>query len=229
MIVGSIVPLIGLVIIQWVPAVRPDAGHREPFWTVIARIWRQGAAVGLQGVGFAALGAFFSLYYLSRGWPYAGLGLTSFGVGFVIVRALFGKLPDRIGGKPVAAVSLLLETCGQIVLWLAPAPWAGLLGALLTGIGCSMVFPAMGSEAVKRVPPQLRGTAIGGFAAFQDIAYGATAPLVGILADSTGYVTVFLIGAAAAAIGFVMVLTTRSAAGTPATASATVGASRNRH
>ena len=37
-------------------------------------------------VGFAALATFMSLYFLSRGWPYAGLGLTCFGAGFVAVQ-----------------------------------------------------------------------------------------------------------------------------------------------
>ena len=200
MAVCTLLPLLGLVAIQRLPAVAPEAGQRESYWRIIGRIWRPGATVGLQGVGFAALGAFFSLEFLSRGWPYAGLGLTFFGVGFVVVRLLCGHLPDRIGGTRVAIASLIVEACGQYLLWLAPGPLTALAGALLTGLGCSMVFPAMGSEVVRQVPPHLRGTAVGGFAAFQDLAYGATAPLVGLLADWSGYSSVFLVGGLAATL-----------------------------
>ncbi|MBI1205085.1 MAG: MFS transporter [Rhodopseudomonas sp.] len=206
MVVCIALPLLGLLVIHWLPAVAPIPGQRESFWRIIGRIWRAGAAVGLQGVGFAALGAFFSLYFISRGWPNASLGLTFFGVGFVLVRLLCGHLPDRIGGTPVAMVSLAVEACGQYLLWLAPGPVPALIGALLTGLGCSMVFPAMGSEAVKQVPPQLRGTAVGGFVAFQDLAYGATGPVVGILADKAGYASVFLIGGLAATLGLWMAI-----------------------
>ncbi len=206
MSVCAVLPLLGLIAIHWLPAVAPHAGQRESFWRIIGRIWRPGAAVGLQGVGFAALGAFFSLYFLSRGWPYAGLGLTFFGVGFVVVRLFCGNLPDRIGRTPVAIGSLFVEGCGQYLLWLAPGPWPALAGALLTGLGCSMVFPAMGSEVVKQVPPHLRGTALGGFVAFQDLAYGATGPLAGLLADSSGYSAVFLIGGLAATLGLWMAI-----------------------
>jgi predicted MFS family arabinose efflux permease len=76
----------------------------------------------------------------------------------------------------------------------------------LTGFGCSMVFPSMGSEVIKQVPAHLRATAMGGFAAFQDLAYGATAPLVGLLADSSGYSSVFLIGGLAATLGLWMAI-----------------------
>jgi MFS family permease len=206
MAVCTMLPLVGLAAIHWLPAVAPHAGQRESFWRIIGRIWRPGAVVGLQGVGFAALGAFLSLYFLSRGWPHAGLGLTFFGVGFVAMRLVCGNLPDRIGGTPVAIASLLVEAGGQYLIWLAPGPYSALAGALLTGLGCSMVFPAMGAEIVKQVPPNLRGTALGGFAAFQDLAYGATGPLVGILADRMGYPPVFLIGGLAATLGLSMAI-----------------------
>ena len=205
MAVSALLPLIGLLITWRMPGVpaHPDAA-RPSFFSVIGRIWRHGAIVGLQGVGFAAIGAFFVLYFRDQHWAYAGLGLTAFGSGFVLVRILFGHLPDRVGGLPVAIVSIGVETLGQVLIWSAPHPAFALAGAFLTGLGCSMVFPAMGREVIRLVDPHLRGTALGAFAAFQDVAYGLTGPLAGLVADRTGYGSVFLIGAVAAASGFVM-------------------------
>ena len=52
----------------------------------------------LQGVGLSGLTAFASLYFAMRGWGHAGLVMTAFGIGFILMRIVFGHLPDRIGG-----------------------------------------------------------------------------------------------------------------------------------
>ena len=49
-------------------------------------------------------------------------------------------------------------------------------------------------------------------AAFQDLAYGATGPLVGLLADRSGYSVVFLIGGLAATLGLWMAIWARQLA-----------------
>ena len=206
MLACALVPLAGMAMVFPLMSIPPQGGERPSFWSILGRIWEPGLVVGLQGVGFAAIGAFMALLFLSRGWPLAGLGLSCFGGAFVLVRILFGHLPDRVGGIPVALVSIAVEAGGQYLLWVAPSPVLALTGAFLTGLGCSLIFPAMGMEVVRRVPPHLRGTAAGGFAAFQDLAYGLTGPLAGLLADRSGYAVVFLVGGLAASIGFTLVL-----------------------
>ncbi len=203
---SAIVPLVGLMMALPIASVAPLSGERTSFWRIIGRIWEPGLVVGLQGVGFAAIGAFMPLLFLHRSWSHAGLGLTCFGGAFVLMRILFGHLPDRVGGVPVALVSMALEAAGQCLVWTASDAIVALAGAFLTGLGCSLIFPAMGVEAVRRIPPHLRGTAIGGFAAFQDLAYGLTGPATGLLADRFGYGVVFLIGGLAATLGFAMVV-----------------------
>jgi MFS family permease len=212
MAVGVLLAGLGLLAIWPMARVAPHPHTERPsFLSVMGRIWPHGLIVCLQGIGFAAIGAFFVLYFLHRDWSHAGLGLTAFGGGFVLVRIFFGHLPDRIGGLRVATGSLAVEAVGQVLIWGAPDPALALLGAFLTGLGCSMIFPSMGREVVHLVPPHLRGTALGGFAAFQDLAYGLTGPVAGLLADRAGYGSVFLIGGTAAAAGFVMTLALRRA------------------
>lgn len=208
--ISAALPFLGLLAISRIPGVAPHPGaERPPLWSVVNRIWLHGSIVCLQGIGFAAIGAFFTLYFHDRGWSYAGLGLTAFGGGFVLVRVLFGHLPDRIGGLPVAAMSLAVEAIGQFLIWNANDPILALVGAFLTGLGCSMIFPAMGREVVRLVEPHLRGTALGGFSAFQDLAYGLTGPMAGLLADRTGYDSVFLAGTVSSIAGLLIALSLR--------------------
>lgn len=208
MVICILAPVMALLLILRLPAVIPPkhASQQPSFFAVVQQILQPGMIVALQGIGFAAIGAFFSLYFLKQHWALGAWGVGLFGVGFVIMRVCCSNFPDRFGGTPVAIGSFVLEIAGLVLIWLAGNPYVALAGAFLTGLGCSMIYPAMGVEVVKLVSPQLRGVALGGFSAFQDLSYGLTGPLAGIVADYDGFSTVYCIGAVAALLGLLMAM-----------------------
>lgn len=194
-------PLVAAVIVARETSYSIPSGPRLPFHKVVGQIWREGFGLMLQGVGLSGLTAFASLYFAARGWGNAGLVMTAFGIGFILIRIVLGFLPDRIGGYRVAAISLVIEAIGQALIWLAPNEVAALAGAFVTGLGCALIFPALGVEVLKRVPPANRGSAMGAFVAFLDIAYGLSGPIAGGVATQFGYPAVYLFGALCALAG----------------------------
>ena len=84
------------------------------------------------------------------------------------------------------------------MLWLASVPAAAQAGAALAGFGFSLVFPALGVEAVRNVPTHDRGTALGVYTAFIDLSLGISGPIAGIIVLALGYPPIFLFAAAMA-------------------------------
>jgi MFS family permease len=210
MVACIVAPLIAMIIAFYEVSYTSPAGRRLPFFSVIGQIWREGLGLMLQGVGLSGLTAFASLYFAARNWSHAGLVMTAFGIGFIFVRIVLGSLPDRISGYRVALWSLVVEAIGQAMLWGAPYEVVALAGALVTGLGCALVFPALGVEALKRVLPANRGSAMGAFVAFLDIAYGLSGPAAGAIAGQFGYAAVYLFGVVCALLGAALVATARS-------------------
>jgi MFS family permease len=199
--------------------VAPHGGERLPFTRVVGRIAPFGAGLALATVAFSALGTFAALDFQSRGWSGSGFALTGFGVAYVFTRLIFGGWPDRFGGVRVAAWSLLIECAGQTMLFLAPMPAVAFAGAILTGIGFSLVFPSLGIEAVRRVPPASRGAALGAYVAFFDVGFGFAGPATGVLAGAFGYPSVFAAGACGTVVA--MLAARRATRITPTTAALT--------
>ena len=198
---AALLPALAILVV--VPLAAPPivGGCRLPLRSVVGFIWMPGMALTLAGIGFAAVTTFASLAFAINGWSGAGNALLAFGSCFVAVRLFASGLPDRLGGRRVAALSMGIEALGQGCLWSASGPVAALLGAGLTGAGCSLVFPSLGVEALRRVPAANRGIALGAFSAFQDLAIGSTGPVLGSLAASFGPASAFGVGAICAAAG----------------------------
>jgi MFS family permease len=204
-LVAAAAPLLALAIAAWLPATPLIAAIRAPFLAVLGLIWRPGLIVTLATAPFATMATFLALYFARQHWSGAGLALTGFGGSYVLVRLAFSHLPDRLGGRRVAAACLVVECIGQAILWLAPMPAVAIAGATISGLGFSLIFPAMGVAATKSIAPGLRGQAVGNFIAFFDLAIGATGPVVGVVVGYFGLSAAFAVGLAAALAALALV------------------------
>ncbi len=153
-----------------------EPGEHLPFAHVLGRVAPHGMGLALGGVSYSVLATFVTLFYANRHWNGAALCLTAFGLAFIAARVLFIKTISHYGGFPVAIASLLTEAVGMALLWQAGAPWMALAGATVGGLGLSLVFPAIGVEAVKRVPEFNRGTALSVYTAFSDVSFFLVGP-----------------------------------------------------
>ncbi|KAF1051994.1 MAG: putative MFS-type transporter YhhS [Stenotrophomonas maltophilia] len=193
---------LGYLIARKRPPVPVIPGARMAFTAVLGRVLPYGLCVGLGSIGFGTLATFITLYYASQGWSNPAWCLSLFGISFVGARLVFSGAINRFGGFNVAVVCLLVESIGLLTLWQAPSPGFALLGTALTGIGLSLVYPALGVEAVLRIPAPSRSSALGAYALFFDLALGIAGPLMGALASHAGYASIFLLAAGLALCGF---------------------------
>jgi len=184
------------------------AGEHLPFRNVLGRVTPHGMGLALGGVGYSALATFVTLFYASRNWDGAALCLTAFGFAFIATRLLFIRTIGQFGGFAVTKVCLLVESVGVLLLWLSVSPWMAFTGAALAGCGYSLVFPAIGVEAVERVPVENRGTALSVYTVFADVSFFLVGPVAGAVIGAFGYASVFLFAllCVLAALGIVLVL-----------------------
>ena len=203
-IAAALAPLPGLGAALLVPAVSPLGGERIPFYRVARLIWLPGMGLSLAALGFGAIAAFSTLFFGEHGWPHAALAMSAFGAAFVLARLLFGGLPDRFGGARVAMASAAVAALGQIGMWLATSGSMAVAAAALTGLGFSLAFPSFGVEAIRRVPPQNRGVALGAYAASFDVAMGVGVPALGVVVGVFGYGAAFAVGAIASVVSLVI-------------------------
>lgn len=212
----SLLALAALLLIRNKPSVPVVRGERLPFLAVFGRIAPFGASLSLASIGYGTLTTFITLYYVNRGWTGAAYCLTVFGVCFILSRLLFISAISRFGGFTSAIACMCIETVGLVLLWLAPSTGYALIGAGLTGFGLSLVYPALGVEAIKQVPDSSRGAGLSAYAVFFDLALAIAGPLMGAVALNLGYAWIFFSAAvlSVAGLGLTLLLARKSARAT---------------
>ena len=178
-----------------------------PGFIVLAGLW-----------GMAGFIAFLPSYAQSVGMAGASLPLLVYGLAVVGLRIVGARVPDRFGSGRVASVALALSSVGLALIGLVPTPLGLVAGTAVFAAGIAFTMPALVSLAVSRVPPEERGTVVGTTAVFMDIAFGFSPAVLGVIAASTGTGPTFLLSAAIAAVGSVVLVARRESLRAPAVA-----------
>lgn len=177
------------------PAIAVDKNHvRTPFYKVIGAIFGQGLSLAFSSMAFGCIASFIALFFSEKNWGDASLAFMVFGACYILTRIFFASSPDKYGGYKIALLSLIIEVIGQVLIWTSVSKTIAIIGCGMTGIGFSLVFPALGVLAIQKVKPQMRGTALGAYVAFVDLSLGLAGPLAGLIAGWFDYQTVYLFG-----------------------------------
>jgi MFS family permease len=205
-LVSALTSCLGVLAAYPLGEVEVAQGDPLEFRQVLARVAPHGLSLALATTGFGTIASFMVLFYAHNHWSNAAYALTSFGAAFILARLTFGHTIDRWGGFPVALTCLSVEIAGLLSLWLARDPALAFAGAAFTGFGFSLVFPALGVEAVNCVTPENRGSALAVFTAFADLSLGLIGPVIGLIVAGFGYSPIFLFAALMAAVALALTL-----------------------
>jgi predicted MFS family arabinose efflux permease len=158
--------------------------------------------------GMAGFLTFVPLYALDLGMSGASLVLGLFAGLVVAIRSLGARIPDRLGAARATRVALALSALGLTTAGVWRAPSGLVAGTVLLGIGVALFTPALFALAVQGIPAGERGAVMGTTTAFLDLGFGLGPATLGIVAATVGRGGTFLAGAAVAAAGLVLVVTT---------------------
>lgn len=206
-VVTVIIGLVGYLYAQRKEGLRNESNEPgKSFLSVLKTVVPYGIGLMLGGLGFGAISTFITLYYAYLNWTNAVLCLSVFSIFFILGRLIFAGAIDNYGGLKTGIVCLAVESAGLMILWFAHVPEIALIGAGITGLGFSLVFPALGVEAVKLVPGSNKGAALGAYGLFMDISLGLTGPLIGGVASHFGMLYLFPFSMGMVFLGFILCL-----------------------
>lgn len=163
-----------------------------------------GVSLALTYFGYVALTSFTVIALSERDVPGGAAVVSVYALSLVLARLVAGPFTGRLRTGLRIILSITLEAVGLVLLGVAHVLPLAILGAALMGIGLAEVYPALGDRVLKAAGNGRRGAAVATFGAFVQIGISTGGPLLGIVAESMGYTSMFLLAAACALTGMVI-------------------------
>jgi MFS family permease len=190
--------LVGLL----VPETRPDAAAPAERPPLINRTALGPGLILLAGLfSFGGFNAFMALYALEVGLGGAGPLFLVFAVVVVAVRSVGRRLPDRLGPRRAASISLATLALGSLILGVWQAPVGLYAGTAVFAFGQALAYPALLTLALREASDSERSSVVGTVTAFVDVAIALGAVALGAVAAVTSYGGAFVTASAVALVG----------------------------
>jgi MFS family permease len=126
---------------------------------------------------------------------------------FFLMPVTFGRMSDRIGRKPVIAMSFALYAVTCLIMAGAGPWWMLVLGFGVLGVYKAASEGVFKAYVVDVVPEELRGSALGAFHTGIGLVMLPGGVIAGLLWDQFGPTPMFLYGAVVAAASLVLLVT----------------------
>ncbi|HVF53540.1 MAG TPA: MFS transporter [Actinomycetota bacterium] len=137
--------------------------------------------------GLAGFTAFVPLYALTLGLSGSRVVFAIYSGIVLLIRSVGARLPDKLGVRKTARSALLFSAIGLFVIAGFGTTIGLYIGTAIFAVGQALAFPTLMALAVSSAPPAERGSVVGTFTAFFDLAFGLGAVSLGVISASLGY------------------------------------------
>ncbi|WP_188303323.1 MFS transporter [Streptomyces sp. CBMA123] len=154
--------------------------------------------------GFAAVSGFAVAKFDALGVAGGAAVVTAYSLTVVLLRIASTWIRWE-ATRPVALAALfLVEALGVALIGLSDGLALGVIGGVLTGVGMWQIYPVLGLFVVRSVGERQRATALSTFGACFTVGLAAGSGSLGLVAEATGYRTMFLVCAACVGLGLLV-------------------------
>jgi Na+/melibiose symporter-like transporter len=169
-----------------------EVRHNRSFvWWVMNRLTFLLAANGLSGFMLYFFQERFAVLAGEKAATPVATAILVVGVCILVIAVLGGWLSDRLGKRPLIAISGVLAAGGMLIVLSLPTVRAIYLGGALVGVGVGLYYPASWALGTELVPANQAGLYLG-LANLAGAGAGAIGAYVGgPIADRTSYVLLF--------------------------------------
>lgn len=165
------------------------------------------AIASLVAFSYASVLSFLSVYAQQKDlMAVASLFYAVFAASMLITRPYTGKLYDTKGAQYVIIPGLILFAIGLIMLAMVSGPELFLGSAIFIGIGYGAVTTSLQALAIQSTEHHRSGYATATYFTMFDIGVALGSYILGMIAVSAGYASVYLTGAGILAFVFVIYL-----------------------